>query len=200
MKVSADAVKQLREKTGAGVLECRRALEETQGDIGKAADLLRERGQAAAAKRQGRETRDGVVDLYSHGEGRVGVMVEVNCETDFVARTPEFRRFAHELSLQVAAHAPRWIRPEDVPAEVVAEEQRQARAHAIKEGKPVAIVERIVAGRLEKFYDQTCLLRQTYVRDDSKTVGQLLQEAIAATGENIGVRRFVRWSVGEEAS
>ncbi len=198
MKVSAEAVKELREKTGAGVLDCRRALEETQGDVGKAADLLRERGQAAAAKRQGRETRDGAIDLYSHGDGRVGVMVEVNCETDFVARTPEFRRFAHELSLQVAAHAPRWIRAEDVPADVVAEEQRQARARAIEDGKPETIVERIVEGRLEKFYDEMCLLRQAYVRDDSKTVAQLLQEAIAATGENIIVRRFVRWSVGEE--
>lgn len=200
MKVSADAVKELREKTGAGVLECRRALEETQGDLGKAAELLRERGQAAAAKRQGRETRDGVIDLYSHGDGRVGVMVEVNCETDFVARTPEFRRLAHELSLQVAAHAPRWIRPEDVPADVVAEEQRQARARAMEDGKPETIVERIVAGRLEKFYDEACLLRQAYVRDDSKTVAQLLQEAIAATGENITVRRFVRWSAGEGPS
>lgn len=198
MKVSAEAVKQLRERTGAGVLDCRRALEETQGDMDRAAELIRARGQAAGSKREGRETRDGTIDLYSHGEGRVGVMVEVNCETDFVARTEPFRRFAHEVSLQVAAHSPRWVRPEDIPAEILEHEQRTARERALQEGKPEGIVDRIVEGRIEKFLDETCLLRQAYVRDDSKTIANLVQETIAATGENITIRRFVRWSVGEE--
>ncbi|MEX0788650.1 MAG: translation elongation factor Ts [Anaerolineales bacterium] len=198
MKVSAEAVKQLRERTGAGVLDCRRALEETAGDVDKAAELIRERGQAAASKREGRETRDGMIDLYRHGEGRVGVMVEVNCETDFVARTEPFRRFAHEISLQVAAHSPRWVRPEDVPPEILEHEQRTARERAIQEGKAEGIVDRIVEGRIEKFLDETCLMRQTYVRDDSKTIENLIQETIAATGENITIRRFARWGVGEE--
>ncbi len=197
MTVSANLIKQLRQATGAGVLDCRKALEETAGDVEKAASLLREKGLAAASKRAERETSEGVLDLYSHGDGRVGVMVEVNCETDFVARTTEFRHFAHEMALQVAANSPRWVDVKDVPAEVLEEQRRQARQQAEQEGKPANVMERIVEGRLEKFYAEACLLRQPYIRDDSKTVGEVLKEMIATTGENITIRRFVRWTVGE---
>ena len=200
MTVPAARIKELRQATGAGVLECRKALEDSGGDLERAKALLHERGQAAAARRAGREVHDGVVDLYSHGGGRVGVMVEVNCETDFVARTPEFRHFAHEVALQVAASAPRWVRAEDVPQEVVDGQRRDARESTAQEGKPETVIERIVEGRLAKFLDEHCLLRQVYIRDDRKTVAELLQETIAATGENVAIRRFKRWSVGEPES
>ena len=199
MAVSTELVKQLREATGAGVKDCRDALEASGGDLEIAAAQLRERGLAAAAKRSGRETRNGVLDIYSHGDGRVGVMVEVNCETDFVARTKEFRSFAHEVALQVAAASPRWVNPEDVPAEALEEERVEARRLAQADGKPPAIVDQIIAGRLEKFYAESCLLRQAYIRDETRTLGDMLQAMIATTGENITVRRFVRWTVGEEA-
>jgi elongation factor Ts len=198
MTASAAQIKELRQVTGAGVLECRKALEESGGDLEKAAALLRERGMAAAAGRADREARDGVVDLYSHGEGRVGVMVEVNCETDFVARTAEFRRLAHEISLQVAASSPRWVRPEDVPAEAIEHQRQEAHQAAERDGKPEGVIARIVEGRVNKFLDDNCLLRQPYIRDEAKTVAQVLQEAVATTGENIVVRRFVRWSVGRD--
>jgi elongation factor Ts len=199
MNVPAEQVKLLRQETGAGVLDCRKALESTGGDFDKAVALLREKGLAAAAKRADRETREGVLDLYSHGDGRVGVMVEVNCETDFVARTQEFRTFAHEMALQIAANSPRWVDVADIPAEVVDHERQEARKRALEEGKPEKIVDRIVDGRLEKFYEEYCLLHQPYIRDDKKNVGQLLQEMIATTGEKISIRRFTRWTVGEEA-
>ena len=198
MSIPASMIKELREATGAGILDCRTALEATQGNLEAAAALLQEKGLAAAAIRADRETHNGVLDLYSHGEGRVGVMVEVNCETDFVARTMEFRTFAHEIALQVAAASPRWIRREDVPEEVIDEERRSAQKLAAEEGKPEAIIERIVEGRLEKYYEENCLLDQGYIRDEDRTVSEVLQEMIAKTGENIGIRRFERWSVGEE--
>lgn len=197
MTVSAEQVRQLRQTTGAGILDCRKALEETGGDLERAAGLLREKGLAAATRRAERETREGVLDLYSHGDGRVGVMVEVNCETDFVARTTEFRHFAHEIALQVAATSPRWIDVSDVPGDVLEEQRLQARQQAQQEGKPADVIERIVEGRLEKFYAEVCLLRQPYIRDESRTVGEVLKEMIATTGENISIRRFVRWTVGE---
>ncbi len=200
MAINAAQIKALREETGAGVLDCRNALEATGGDMEKAALQLREKGLAAAAKRADREAKSGVIDLYSHGDGRVGVMVEINCETDFVARTKEFRAFAHELALQVAAASPRFVRPEDVPAETISEERDKARRLAMDEGKPEAIVERIVEGRLEKFYDDTCLVRQVYIRDDARKVGELLQEIVASTGENVVIRRFVRWAIGDESA
>ncbi|HSB88737.1 MAG TPA: translation elongation factor Ts [Anaerolineales bacterium] len=200
MAVAIELVKQLRELTGAGVKDCRDALEASGGDLEQAAAQLRERGLAAAAKKSGRETLNGVLDIYSHGDGRVGVMVEVNCETDFVARTKEFRTFAHEVALQVAAASPRWVRPEDVPAEVVEEERAEARRQAQAEGKPAAVIEQIIAGRLDKFLAETCLLQQPYIRDEARTLGEMLQEMIATTGENVTVRRFVRWTVGEEDS
>jgi elongation factor Ts len=198
MPTNAELIKQLRESTGAGVKDCRDALEATGGDLEKAAAALREKGVAAASKRSGRETRNGVLDLYSHGDGRVGVMVEVNCETDFVGRTKEFRTFAHEVALQVAAASPRWVRPEDIPAEVLGEEREKARQMALADGKPERVVDQIVAGRMEKFVADNCLLRQPYIRDETRTLSDLLQEVIATTGENIAVRRFVRWAVGEE--
>ena len=198
MTISAAQIKELRDATGAGVLDCRKALEGAGGDMQKAAAALREKGLATAAKRADRATLNGIIDLYSHGDGRVGVMVELNCETDFVARTNEFRTFAHELSLQVAAGSPRYIRPEDVPAEVLDAEREKARALAIEQGKPEKVMDRIVEGRLDKFYDEYCLVRQVYIRDDAKKVGDLLQETIASTGENIVIRRFARWAVGEE--
>lgn len=197
MTVSAEQVRQLRQTTGAGILDCRKALEETGGDLERAAGLLREKGLAAATRRAERETREGVLDLYSHGDGRVGVMVEVNCETDFVARTTEFRHFAHEIALQVAATSPRWIDVSNVPGDVVEEQRRQARQQAQQEGKAADVIERIVEGRLEKYYAEVCLLRQPYIRDESRTVGEVLKEMIATTGENISIRRFVRWTVGE---
>ena len=198
MSIPASMIKELREATGAGILDCRTALEATQGNLEAATALLQEKGLAAAAKRADRETHNGVLDLYSHGEGRVGVMVEVNCETDFVARTMEFRTFAHEIALQIAATSPRWIRRDDVPEGVIDEERRSAQKQAAEEGKPEAIIERIVEGRLEKYFAENCLLDQGYIRDEDRTVSEVLQELIAKTGENIGVRRFERWSVGEE--
>lgn len=199
MSVSADQVKQLRELTGAGVKDCRDALEASGGDLTKASDLLKEKGLAAAGKRADRETRSGVLELYRHGDGRVGVMVEVNCETDFVGRTKEFREFAHEIALQVAAASPRWVQPDDVPAAVVESESKEARRMAEAEGKPPAVIEKIITGRLEKFYAETCLLRQPYIRDDARLVEELLREVVSTTGENVSIRRFARWEVGEGA-
>jgi elongation factor Ts len=195
--VSAELIKQLREQTGAGVKDCRDALDKSGGDVVQAAELLRAQGLAAAEKRADRETRNGVLELYRHGEGRVGVIVEVNCETDFVARTEEFRRFAHEVALQVAAASPRWVSPEQVPAQALEQEAEEARMVGRADGKSEAVIEQIVAGRLEKFYDEACLLRQPYIRDETKTVADLLREVISTTGENVTIRRFIRWEVGE---
>ena len=197
MTISAELVMQLRQRTGAGVLDCRKALEEADGELERAEVILRERGLAKAASRADRPAQDGLVDLYSHGEGRLGVMVEVNCETDFVARTPEFRHFAHEIALQVAASAPRWLSSAEVPEEVLERERELARQQAIGEGKPEKVIEQIVAGRLEKFLDDHCLLRQPYVRDEDKTINEMVQQMILSTGENVTIRRFQRWEVGE---
>jgi elongation factor Ts len=198
MAVSAEVVKELREKTNAGVLACRKALEETKGDLDKAITLLKEQGMATADKRADRATNNGVLELYNHGDGRVGVIVEVNCETDFVARTDEFRNFAHEIALQVAAGAPSWVQAEDVPEDVLDEERAIAAKRAENEGKPEKVIPRIVEGRVEKFLDDSCLMRQAYIRDESKTIEELLKETIASTGENISIRRFERWTLGEE--
>lgn len=198
MSISAERIKQLRDQTGAGVLDCRKALEQAEGDMEQAAVILREKGLAEAEKRSDRATHNGVLELYNHGDGRVGVMVEVNCETDFVARTDEFRTFAHEIALQVAASSPRWIDEEDVPDAVIEEERRIARKWALDQGKPENVLDRIAEGRVDKFLDNHCLLRQEYIRDDSMTVEVLLKEAIAAMGENITIRRFERWEVGED--
>jgi elongation factor Ts len=197
VRVSADLIKQLREQTGAGIKDCRDALEKSGGDLEQAAEWLRSQGLSEASKRLGRETRNGVLELYRHGEGRVGVMIEVNCETDFVGRTKEFRDFAHEMALQVAAAAPRWVAPQDVPAPQVEQESEDARHAAQADGKSEKVIEQIVAGRIERFYAESCLVRQAYIRDESKSVEELLREVIATTGENITIRRFARWEVGE---
>jgi len=199
MEISAQQVKELREATGAGVLECRKALQETHGDFEKAVAYLRERGLAAAARKAGRKARDGVVELYSHGGGRVGVMVEVNCETDFVARTEQFRNFAHDLALHIAAANPRYLDAADAPAEVLESERTIARNRALQEGKPEKVVDKIVEGRIEKFYQEICLLKQPFVKDESLTVADLLKQTIAAIGENVIIRRFARWELGEAA-
>lgn len=197
MAITTEQIKELREATGVGILECRKALEQAGGDFKKAVDLLREKGLATAAKRADRQASEGLLELYSHGGGRVGVMVEVNCETDFVARSESFRNFAHEIALQIAAAAPRYIRESDIPEEELEHERQIARTRALEEGKPEAVVDKIVAGRLEKFKDEVCLLRQPYIRDEDITVEQLLLQNIASMGENIVIRRFVRWERGE---
>lgn len=197
MAVTIDQIKELREATGAGILDCRKALEQAGGDFDKAFDFLREKGLATAAKRSDRDASEGVVELYSHGQGRVGVMVEVNCETDFVARSEAFRTFAHEIALQIAASAPRYLRPDDIPEEVLEHEREIARNRAREEGKPEAILPKIIDGRIEKFKDEVCLLRQTYIRDESITIEKLLLQNVAAIGENVVIRRFVRWELGE---
>ncbi len=197
MAITTEQIKELREATAAGILDCRKALESADGDFDKAVDYLREKGLAKAAKRSDREASEGVLELYSHGNGRVGVMVEVNCETDFVARSEAFRKFAHEIALQIAAAAPAYIRKEDVPAEVLEHEREIARARALEEGKPAPVIERIVDGRIEKYYDEACLLRQPYIRDEQVTIEKLLAQNIGSIGENIVIRRFVRWEVGE---
>ena len=197
MEITTEMIKELRGATGAGVVDCRNALTDAGGDFKKAVDILREKGMAAAAKRADRTASNGMVELYAHGGGRVGVMVEVNCETDFVARSDAFRQFAHELALQIAAAAPKFIRAEEIPAELLEHEAEIARKRAEEEGKPAQVAEKIVAGRLEKFKDEVVLLRQTYIRDEDVKIEQLLHQAIGAIGENIVIRRFQRWELGE---
>jgi elongation factor Ts len=197
MQITTEMIKELREATGAGILDCRKALTEANGDFEKAVDFLREKGVATAAKRADRTASQGVVELYSHGEGRVGVMVEVNCETDFVARSEDFRKLAHEIALQIAASAPHYVREDEIPADVLEHEAGIARARAKEEGKPDAVMEKIIAGRLEKFKDEVVLLRQPYIRDEELTVEKLVLQTIGTTGENIVVRRFQRWELGE---
>lgn len=195
--ITTDMIKQLREATGAGILDCRKALEQADGDYNKAVTFLREKGLAMAAKRSDRTASEGVVELYSHGNGRVGVMVEVNCETDFVSRSENFRKFAHELALQIAATAPQYIREEDIPADVLENEGKIAAARAREEGKPEAIIPRIVEGSLNKFKDETVLMRQQYIRDESLKIQELYNQTLVVLGENIIVRRFQRWQLGE---
>jgi elongation factor Ts len=197
MAVTTEQIKSLRELTGAGIMDCRKALEQANGDVEKAVEFLREKGLATAAKRADRSASEGMLELYSHGNGRVGVMVEVNCETDFVARSAAFRTFAHEVALQIAAGAPRYIREEDIPVEDLEQERQKARRIALDEGKPENIVERIVEGQLEKFKDETVLLRQPYIRDENLTINKLLLQNIASIGENIIIRRFARWELGK---
>jgi elongation factor Ts len=198
MEITTAMIKELRGATGAGMLDCRKALQEADGDYQKAVDFLREKGMATAAKRADRDASNGVVELYSHGGGRVGVMVEVNCESDFVARSEQFRNLAHEIALQIAAAAPRYVRETEIPQAVLDHESEIARARTKEEGKPDAVVEKIVAGRLEKFKDEVVLLRQAYIRDESVKVEQLVMQNIAAIGESVIVRRFQRWELGEK--
>ncbi len=199
MTITATQIKELRQTTGVGFLDCRKALEKSNGDFDKAVKNLREKGLATAAKRANREASEGVLELYDHGKGRVGVMVEINCETDFVARSEAFRKFAHEIALQIAAASPQWVKEYDVPQEVLNNEKEIARNRAIKDGKPEHILDRIVDGRVKKFKDETILMRQAYIRDDDLSIEKFLHGTIAAIGENIIIRRFVRWEVGEKS-
>lgn len=200
MAVTTEDIKKLREATGAGILDCRNALEQTGSDFDKALDILREKGLAIAGKRADRVASEGIVELYSHGGGRVGVMVEVNCETDFVGRSEEFRTFAHEVALQIAATSPLYIKEDDIPASVLEHEESIAKARAKEEGKPENIIPKIVEGYMNKFKDEVVLMRQPYIRDESVTIAAMLNQKIAATGENIIVRRFARYALGEESA
>ena len=196
MNVSAAQVKELREKTGSGMLDCKNALVETNGDIDKAIDLLREKGLAKAANKSGRIAAEGLVDAYIHG-GRIGVLIEVNSETDFVAKTDEFKNFVKDMAMQVAASSPKYVSKEDVPEEEVEREREVLTHQVINEGKPEHIASKIVEGRLEKFYEQICLLEQPFIKEPSIKVKGLLNEKIAKIGENIKIRRFARFEVGE---
>lgn len=198
MEITTEMIKKLRADTGAGMLDCRKALQEADGDYQRAVDFLREKGMETALKRADRVATNGVIELYSHGNGRVGVMVEVNCETDFVARSEQFRNLAHEIALQIAAGAPQYVREGEIPQSVLEHESEIARARAKEEGKPDAVAEKIVAGRLDKFKDEVVLLRQAYIRDENVKVEQLVMQNIAAIGENVIIRRFQRWELGEK--
>lgn len=197
MAISASQVKELRELTGAGMMDCKKALAETNGDMQKAIEYLREKGLAAAAKKAGRVAAEGIVDAYIHMNGRIGVLVEVNCETDFVAKTEEFRALVHDIAMQIAAAKPEYVSRDEVPAEVLEREKAVYRAQAANEGKPEKMLDKIAEGRLEKFLKETCLLEQPFIKDPDRTVQQVVNEKIAALGENIAVRRFVRFERGE---
>jgi elongation factor Ts len=198
MSITADQVKRLRERTGAGMMECKKALAETGGDVERAVDVLRKSGAAKAERRAGREAREGRVDAYLHPGNRVGVLIEVNCETDFVARTAEFADLTRNLAMQVAAAGAEYVAREDVPPERVAREREIYAAQLAGQGKPPAIVERIVGGKLDKFFAEVCLVEQPFIRDDQRRVGDIIREAAAKTGENIVVRRFARFRLGQE--
>ncbi|CAH1211174.1 MULTISPECIES: translation elongation factor Ts [Paenibacillus] len=197
MAVNASAVKELREKTGAGMLDCKKALEEANGDLTKAAELLREKGLAAAANKAGRAATEGTVESYIHAGGRIGVLVEVNCETDFVGKTDQFKEFVKDIAMQIAAASPKFVSREEVSTEELEKEKEILRAQALNEGKPEKIVEKMVEGRIGKYYEEFCLLEQPFVKDPDKTISQLLNEKISQIGENISIRRFVRYELGE---
>ncbi|MBZ5516796.1 MAG: translation elongation factor Ts [Acidobacteriia bacterium] len=199
MSISPDLVKKLREMSGAPVMECKRALEEAQGDLEKAFTVLRKRGQASAAKKAGRAANEGLVGAYIHAGGKLGVLVEVNCESDFVARHEEFQQLVHDLAMQICATDPRFIRKEEVGAEILEREREILRVQAAASGKPEAVLARIVEGKLEKFYEDNCLYEQHFIKDltGSMTVRELINSKIAKFGENITVRRFARFKVGE---
>jgi elongation factor Ts len=197
--IKAEQVKELRERTGSGMMECKKALTETDGDLDKAILYLREHGLAAAAKKAGRSTGDGRIEAYIHPGSKLGVMVEINCETDFVARTDEYQTLCHEIAMHIAAADPSYLERDQVPESILEVEKEVARSQALSEGKPEKLVEKIVQGRLEKFYQAVCLLEQPYVRDPGQSVGDLVKEAISKLGENIVIRRFVRFRLGEEA-
>jgi elongation factor Ts len=198
MTITADQVKQLRDRTGAGMMECKKALAETSGDVEKAVDVLRKSGAAKAESRSGRSAKEGRVESYIHPGNRVGVLIEVNCETDFVARTDEFGELVRNLAMQVAAAGAEFVRREEVPAERIAREREILMAQNEGTGKPAAIVEKIVEGRLAKFLAEICLLEQPYIRDDKVTIADLVQQAASKTGENIIVRRFSRFRLGQD--
>ena len=198
MEITTQMVKELRQATGAGVLDCRKALEAANGDFDKAVTLLREKGLAAAAKKASREAKEGLVGVYVHPGSKMAAIVEVNCETDFVARTPEFQQLAKDLAMQVVAARPRWLTPDEVPADVLEAEKDIYRKQLADQGKPEHIMDRIIEGKLKKFYEETCLMEQDFIKNPDVKVKDLVTEHIARLGENIKVRRFARFEVGEE--
>jgi elongation factor Ts len=197
MEISASVVKELRERTGAGMMDCKSALAEVGGDMEKAIDFLREKGLAKAAKKATREASDGKVFSYIHTNSKIGVLLEINSETDFVAKTDEFIALGHEISMQIAAAAPQYLKPEDVPQDVLDREKAIYRQQALDEGKPEKLVDRIAEGKVQKFFETSCLLEQPYIRDQDKKVKDLIVACIAKLGENIVVRRFARFAIGE---
>ena len=197
MSNTVEFVKNLRACTGAGVLECRKALDEASGDFDKAVELLRQRGQVKAAKKAEREANEGIIGHYVHAGAKVASLIEVNCESDFVARTAEFQALAHDLAMQVVAASPTWVKAEDVPADRIEQERTKFHAEMADSGKPPEVIEKIVEGKLAKFYEETCLLSQPFIKDGNVTVGALIMQTIATMGENVKVRRFVRYALGE---
>ena len=197
MQIPAQLVKELRERTGAGFSDCRAALVEASGDIEKAISILRKKGQAAAAKKAQREASEGLVGSYIHAGGKIGVMVELNCESDFVARTDAFQRLSHDIAMHIAALDPRYVRREEVTPEMLEKERDIYKAQALATGKPENVVEKIVNGKMEKFYEENCLYEQHYIKDESVTIGEMIAQAVINLGENISIRRFVRFKVGE---
>ena len=200
MTITAGMVKELREKTGVGMMECKKALLETDGDVAAAEKYLRKKGMAVAAKKAGRATGEGAVASYIHTGGKIGVLIEVNCETDFAARSDDFKSLVHDLAMHVAAAGPRFVRREEVTEAILEEEREIAREAALKSGKPENVVDKIVSGKMEKFYAETCLMEQAFVKNPDVTVGQMITDAIARIGENIQVQRFVRYLLGEGAN
>src|SRR5277367_5070974 len=198
MQIPAHLVKELRERTGAGFSDCRAALVEASGNIDKAIEILRKKGQAAAAKKAQREASEGLVGSYIHAGGKIGVLVEVNCESDFVARTERFQNLCHDIAMHIAALDPRYVRREEVTAEMLEKEREIYSAQARATGKPEPVIERIVTGKMEKFYEENCLYEQHYIKDESVTIGEMVKQAIADLGENIVIKRFSRFKVGEE--
>ena len=199
MDIDVSLVRDLRQKTGAGIMDCKRALKESQGNIDKAIEFLRKKGLAKAAKRVGRKTEEGLIGSYIHPGGRIGVLVEVNCETDFVARTQEFQHLVKDISMHVAAADPQYLTREDIPEEIIEKEKAILRVQAQEMGKPEKVVDRIVEGKMERFFSEVCLLEQPYVKDLDLTVGDLLNSLIGKIGEQISIRRFKRYQLGEEA-
>ncbi|MEW6057163.1 MAG: translation elongation factor Ts [Bdellovibrionota bacterium] len=201
MEISSNQVKDLREKTGAGMMDCKKALVETQGDFEKAVEYLRKKGLSAAAKKAGRAATEGVVTSYIHGGGKIGVLVEINCETDFVARNEQFQGFVRDVAMHIAAANPQYVRPEEVPAQMVEKEKEifvaQLKQDPKNSNKPAQVLEKIVEGKVKKFFDEICLVNQSFVKDPNKTIAQLTTEMVAKIGENINIRRFVRFSLGE---
>src|SRR3990170_4030341 len=200
MEISAEMVKELRQRTGAGIVDCKTALKEAKGDMEAAIEYLRRKGLATAAKKSGRISADGLVSSYIHAGGKMGVLVEVNCETDFVARTEDFQGFVKNIAMHVAAANPQYIRREDVPAEVIEKEKRIYRDQARDSGKPEKVIDKIIEGKLDRFFSEACLLEQTFIRDSDLTVREVLEATIAKVGENISIRRFARFQLGEGLS
>lgn len=197
MAITASMVKDLRTKTGAGMMDCKKALAAVDGDMDKAVDYLREKGLAAAAKKASRIAAEGLVYSYIHGNGRIGVLVEVNCETDFVAQTDDFKNLCKDIAMQIAAAKPAYLKREEVPEEVLEHEKEVLRQQALNEGKPEKIVEKMIVGRIEKFYKENCLLDQEFIKDGDKTISQVINEHIAKIGEKINIRRYTRYELGE---